>query len=59
MGVGVRVHIGATSENARPSNSYNPIMPANTDHSVFKQPSNPDIKLWRYMDFAKYVSLLD
>lgn len=34
-------------------------MPANVDHAVFKQPSNSDIKLWRYMDFAKYVSLLD
>lgn len=34
-------------------------MPANTDDPAFKQPSNPDIKLWRYMDFAKHVSLLD
>lgn len=59
MGVSVRVHIGATSENVRPSNRYSPIVPANTDHSVFKQPSNPDIKVWCYMDFAKYVSLLD
>jgi hypothetical protein len=34
-------------------------MPANTDHPVFQQPSNPSIKVWRYMDFTKYVSLLD
>lgn len=34
-------------------------MPANIEHHVFKQPSNPDIKIWRYMDFTKYVALLD
>lgn len=34
-------------------------MPANIEHPVFKQPSNPDIKIWRYMDFTKYVSMLD
>jgi hypothetical protein len=34
-------------------------MPANTDHSVFQQPSNPNVKIWRYMDFAKYVALLE
>lgn len=28
-------------------------------HPVFRDPDNPDIKIWRYMDFAKYVSLLD
>lgn len=33
-------------------------MPASTDHPVFQQPSDPNIKIWRYMDFAKYVSLL-
>lgn len=45
--------------NSGPGNGYNFSMPANIDHSVFKQPSNPDTKIWRYMDFAKYVSLLD
>ena len=25
----------------------------------FAQPKNPDVKIWRYMDFAKFVSLLD
>jgi hypothetical protein len=34
-------------------------VPANTEHLAFKQPSNPDIKIWRYMDFTKYVSMLD
>ena len=34
-------------------------MPANTEHPVFKQPSSFDIKFWRYMDFTKYVSMLD
>ena len=34
-------------------------MPAVTDHPDFKQPSNPNIKIWRYMDFTKYVSMLD
>jgi len=28
-------------------------------HPVFQAPDNPDIKIWRYMDFAKYVSFLD
>src|SRR5919199_3107176 len=35
------------------------VMPAATGHYVFKEPSNPDIKIWRYMDFAKYVSFLE
>jgi hypothetical protein len=26
---------------------------------LFKPPSNPRIKIWRYMDFTKYVSLLE
>jgi|SRR5215211_2316605 len=34
-------------------------MPANTDHPVFQQPSDPDVRIWRYMDFAKYVALLE
>lgn len=29
------------------------------DHPEFIKPNNPNIKIWRYMDFAKYVSLLD
>lgn len=33
-------------------------MPANTTHPVLQQPENADILVWRYMDFAKYVSLL-
>ncbi len=33
-------------------------MPADTDHPVFQQPPDPSIRIWRYMDFAKYVSLL-
>ena len=28
-------------------------------HEVFESPTNPDIKIWRYMDLAKLVSLLD
>jgi len=27
--------------------------------SLFIPPSNPEIKIWRYMDFTKFVSLLD
>lgn len=34
-------------------------MPAASGHPVFREPSNPNIKIWRYMDFTKYVSLLD
>ena len=26
--------------------------------TVFNPPNNPDIKVWRYMDFTKYVSML-
>ncbi len=29
------------------------------DHPVFRKPDNPDIKIWRYIDFAKYVAFLD
>jgi hypothetical protein len=35
-------------------------MPANTDYYGFlKQPPDPDAKVWRYMDFAKYASMLE
>jgi hypothetical protein len=34
-------------------------VPAYTDHKAFNQPTNPNIKIWRYMDFTKYVSMLD
>jgi hypothetical protein len=30
-----------------------------SDHPVFTPPPNPNVKIWRYMDFTKYVSLLD
>lgn len=33
-------------------------MPAKLDYPRFKQPSNDSIKIWRYMDFAKFVSLI-
>jgi len=26
---------------------------------LFTEPSNPDMRIWRYMDFAKFVSMLD
>jgi hypothetical protein len=29
-----------------------------SDSELFVQPPNLDITVWRYMDFAKYVSLL-
>ena len=28
-------------------------------HSLFIQPDNEDIKIWRYMDFTKFISLID
>jgi hypothetical protein len=28
-------------------------------HPVFKKPENENVKIWRYMSFPKYVSLLD
>jgi hypothetical protein len=34
-------------------------MAAKTDHPVFQQPSDPDVKIWHYMDFANYVALLE
>jgi hypothetical protein len=32
-------------------------LPAITDHPCFQQPANPRERIWRYMDFAKLVSL--
>lgn len=29
------------------------------DHKVFKKPDDDDIKIWRYLDFTKLVSILD
>lgn len=29
------------------------------EHPVFIQPENPNISIWRYMDFTKFVSMLD
>jgi hypothetical protein len=29
------------------------------EHPVFSPPRNPDSKLWRYMDLAKSLSLLE
>jgi hypothetical protein len=29
------------------------------DHPVFVQPENEQVKVWRYMDFTKFVSLID
>ncbi len=29
------------------------------EHPAFESPENKDAKIWRYMDFAKFVSLLD
>jgi hypothetical protein len=28
-------------------------------HLIFQTPTNPDIKIWRYMDFTKFVSMLE
>jgi hypothetical protein len=33
-------------------------MVAQTNHYVFQPPDNPDIKIWRYINFPKYVSFL-
>lgn len=30
-----------------------------TSHPCFSPPADPSIKIWRYMDFTKYVSLLE
>jgi len=29
------------------------------EHPVFEKPENDEAKIWRYMDFTKFVSLLD
>ena len=34
-------------------------MPAETDHPVFEAPTDVNVKIWRYMDFTKFVSLID
>ena len=33
-------------------------MPASIEHPCFIQPKNENIKIWRYMDFTKFVSLI-
>lgn len=33
-------------------------MTATTDHKCFTQPANKDERIWRYMGFAKFVSLI-
>jgi hypothetical protein len=33
-------------------------MPANTTHEVFKQPVDTNMRIWRFMNFTKFVSLL-
>lgn len=33
-------------------------MPAKLEHDCFRQPPNPRSRVWRYMDLAKFVSLL-
>jgi len=34
-------------------------MPAEKNHPIFREPDDPNIKIWRYMDFTKFVSLLE
>lgn len=29
------------------------------EHPVFEKPENENAKIWRYIDFTKFVSLLD
>ena len=29
------------------------------DHPTFERPPNPDVSIWRYMDLAKFVSMLE
>jgi len=36
-----------------------PSMTANTSHEVFRQPTAGTIKIWRYMDFTRYLALLE
>jgi len=33
-------------------------MSATVDHPVFEAPEDPNVRIWRYMDFSKFVSLL-
>jgi len=33
-------------------------MPAESNHPVFQAPADPNVKIWRYTDFSRYVSLL-
>jgi hypothetical protein len=33
-------------------------MSIDREHPAFAQPSDPNVRVWRYMNFAKYVSLL-
>jgi hypothetical protein len=33
-------------------------MTAESNHPVFEAPKNPNTKIWRYMDFTKYVAFL-
>jgi hypothetical protein len=34
-------------------------MPMHEQHPVFEAPSNPDVSIWRYMDLAKFLSMLE
>jgi hypothetical protein len=34
-------------------------MPAESNHPVFEAPADPNVKIWRYSDFSKYVSFLE
>ena len=34
-------------------------MPADRTHPAFDQPPDPSVLVWRYMDFAKYVAMLE
>jgi hypothetical protein len=29
------------------------------DHPVFTKPQDPNVPIWRYMDFTKFVSMLE
>lgn len=33
-------------------------MSSNKVHNVFRAPTDPDIRIWRYMDFASFVAML-
>jgi hypothetical protein len=33
-------------------------MTIDRSYSAFSQPSDPNVSVWRYMNFAKYVSFL-